>query len=143
MTALTRLLILIPVGYVMALAAAALVAAIAAMGIEGVSLAMPVTVGLTIGFLFYAGMLSFIPAAIAIFLSETMNGRSLLIWLAVGGGIGFLNGEATIAFDGLTIMENPRLVCVAAGFVGGFVYWAIAGRNAGLLRASSDGQAGA
>jgi hypothetical protein len=137
--AATRLLLLIPVGYIAALVAAALVVTFASMGFYGFGDAAPVAVGLTIGFMFFAGMISFIPMGIAIFLAETMNIRSLIVWLAIGGGIGLLNSETTLVFDGLTFVDNLRLVCVAAGFVGGFVYWAIAGRNSGLFRTTSTG----
>lgn len=139
MTALARLLILIPAGYVLALAAAGMVAAAGVMGIDAFMMDMAVSAGLTIGFMFYAGMISFIPAAIAILLAELMNGRSILIWLAVGGGIGYLNGEATLVFDGLTFVDSLRLICVAAGFAGGFVYWAVAGRQSGLMRDTPPG----
>ena len=96
-----------------------------------------IAIGLTIGLMFYAGMISFIPAIIAVVLAEAFRLRSVIVWLAIGGAIGLLNGEATIAFDGLTFAGNVRVLCVAAGFVGGMVYWAIAGRNSGMIRATS------
>jgi len=144
MNAATRLLLLIPVGYVAALLSAAIVMTFASMGMNAfVGEVAPFGFGLTIGLMFFAGMISFVPAAIVILLAETMNLRSIFIWLAVGGAIGLVNSEATLVFDGLTFIDNLRLVCVAAGFVGGAVYWAIAGRNSGLFRTTSTGRGSA
>jgi hypothetical protein len=131
MTTLLRLLILAPLAYVAALAAAAAAVTLGLFAgqIDGDTAAF--ALGVSIGIFFYAGLITFIPALVAVILAETFGWRSILFYLAAGGAIGLLASETTIAFDGLTFADDLRLLCVAAGFVAGAVYWLIAGKLAG------------
>ncbi|WP_237153249.1 hypothetical protein [Oryzibacter oryziterrae] len=86
--------------------------------------------GLTISML---GFTALIPSAIAMVVSETFGLRSLLFYLAVAGAMG-----AAAVFGMSSLMReathDPQraTMMLAASFVGGFVYWLIAGRMAGL-----------
>ena len=68
-----------------------------------------------------------------ILVTEVFRLRTALIYLVAGGFLGVLPslGLAPMmrSFDG-----GPReiAILVAAGFVGGFVYWLAAGRMAGI-----------
>lgn len=132
MTALLRLLLLVPLAYVLALFAAAVTVAIALFGGQIDENTAGMAVGLSIGLTLYGGMISFIPALIVVVLAEANGWRSLIFYLVAGGAIGLLAAETTRAFDGLAFADNLTLICLAAGFVGGAVYWLIAGKFAGL-----------
>ena len=68
------------------------------------------------------------PAGILIAIAELMRWRSLTINLVLGGVcalfMGSLSGERDIS-------DGSLVVLLAAGFVGGFAYWLVAGRSAG------------
>ena len=89
------------------------------------------------------GALAFLPAVIAVVLAEVFRWRSVFIWLGLGGGLGW------IGYDAVGHLADPRLAAdgvvpfLAAGFVGGFVYWLIAGRLSGwpLPTSSASGPA--
>ena len=66
-----------------------------------------------------------IPAFIVIVLAELFGWRSVFFYLAVGGALGLL---ASAAHGVVWDTPDDRLLLLAAGFVGGFVYWLIAGR---------------
>jgi hypothetical protein len=96
----------------------------------------------------YLGAMALAPWAVVILVTEVFRLRTVLIYLAAGGFLGVLPslGLAPMmrSFDG-----GPReiAILVAAGFVGGFVYWLAAGRMAGIdgvfltgPRAPKDGQ---
>jgi hypothetical protein len=70
------------------------------------------------------------PAAVAIALAELAALRGLVANLALGGMLALFAGwRAFEPEPGLS--RSGILVLLAAGFVAGFVYWAIAGRHAG------------
>ncbi len=131
MTALLRLLILAPLAYVFALIAAAGTVTIALFAGQLDEETAMIAVGMTIALTLYGGMITFIPALIVVVVAELNGWRSILFYVLAGGAIGFLAAETTIAFDGLAFAEQLRLMCVAGGFVGGAVYWVIAGKLAG------------
>jgi hypothetical protein len=131
MTTLLRLLILAPLAYVIALIAAAATVTIGLFAGQIDGDTAPFALGVAIGVFFYAGLITFIPALIAVILAETFGWRSLLFYLAAGGAIGFIAGETTMAFDGLAFADDLRFLCVAGGFVAGAVYWLIAGNLGG------------
>jgi len=96
----------------------------------------------------YLGAMALAPWAVVILVTEVFRLRTVLVYLAAGGFLGVLPslGLAPMmrSFDG-----GPReiAILVAAGFVGGFVYWLAAGRMAGIdgvfltgPRAPKDGQ---
>ena len=132
MSTLLRLLLLAPLAYAMALVAAAVTVTIALFSGQIDENIAPMAVGVSIGIAFYGGMISFVPALIAVVVAEALGWRSVLYYLAAGGAIGLLAAETTMAFDGLAFAGQLRLICVAAGFVGGAVYWLIAGKLAGV-----------
>lgn len=130
MVALLRLLFVVPLAYVAAVLAAGLTIAVAAVGAPGdapITFAVVFTVHL-----FYIGAAAFVPAAIAITLAEIFAIRSVFYYLAVGGALG-LAAQQLVFFVGQTeLYETRPVIYVAAGFVGGAVYWIIAGLHAGL-----------
>lgn len=83
--------------------------------------------------------------AILIALAEMMGWRSIVANLVMGGaaagflamsGFGFINQHGAPigngGFAGADESYGPLLVALSAGFIGGFVYWLIAGRRAGV-----------
>ncbi|MCP4384800.1 MAG: hypothetical protein GY798_25875 [Hyphomicrobiales bacterium] len=82
--------------------------------------------------IFYAGALSFAPALVAIVLAEAFGWRSVFYWLAVGGGIGLAGRLYTAPAAALPDNGEHIALHLGAGFVGGLVYWLIAGRLAGI-----------
>lgn len=83
-----------------------------------------------------AGGFSFIPAVIIIILAEARGYRELLFYCVAGALIGLAAAGATVPFSsssGLPEMSIWIAATTGAGIVGGFVYWLLAGRNAGRL----------
>ena len=79
-----------------------------------------------------------LPAMLLIALAEGFRLRSILFYALAGGALAL--GSA-YGFDlrSLRAEASPRgaEIMAAAGIVGGFVYWALAGRNAGKWRRSA------
>lgn len=79
------------------------------------------------------GAAALVPAFIAILASEILALRSIVFYLAAGAAL------ALAAVFGLSPMIAPMAgasgratLMLAAGVIGGAVYWAVAGRTAGL-----------
>ncbi len=90
------------------------------------------------GFVFaaMAGGFSFIPALIIITLTEARGYSSSLFYCLAGALIGFAAAGASLPFtDDRSLPESSLWIAaiIGAGIVGSFVYWLIAGRNAGRL----------
>lgn len=147
MADLLRLLFLVPLGYIAAVVAATATILAGWYGhqpgpifsdIEATGVFMGVAVTVLVG----VGSLAAVPAVILIALAELFRWRSVFFYLAVGGALGLLASQ----LDGmLWETGDPRLLLPAAGFVGAFAYWLIAGRLAGVGRAPvppSDAAAG-
>jgi hypothetical protein len=90
------------------------------------------------GFIFVSGV-SFLPALIMALVTEALAIRSLLFYAAGGAlfGLGVYLAftpfdPSTVSFVGLDRRELE--VMTGAGIVAGLVYWAIAGRQAGMWR---------
>jgi hypothetical protein len=126
------------IGFIAAVIAAALFMLVARVGLEPADMnAAPwfwgtflLAAGYTASLL---GSAAFLPAMIAIVITEVLSIRSVMVHVGIGGAIGAIGAaglsrvsEAGVAFDG------RGAVIVAAGFVGGFAYWLVAGRMAGL-----------
>jgi len=79
----------------------------------------------------FVGMIAGVPALIMIVLAEVFSWRSVILHLVVGAGIGFVAFLLGIGGEPPASAHDLR-VGGAAGAVAGFVYWAIAGRSAGL-----------
>ena len=94
------------------------------------------------GFIFISGF-ALLPAMLVVLITEAFHIRGLLAY-ALGGaivGLGCYLGLVpfdpnTMHFDG--IIRRHLEVMTGAGIVGGVVYWAIAGRNAGAWRVRRD-----
>lgn len=72
------------------------------------------------------------PAAIVIAIAELMRWRGIVSNLLLGGMIAIFAGwQQFLLEDRQSLSDGTLVVLLAAGFVGGFVYWLIAGRQAG------------
>ena len=88
----------------------------------------------------FVAAFSFVPAVIAMLVTETFGLRSVLFHALAGGLIGLFCGY-TLGFIGplpridfdMPLGTNFELLA-AAGIAAGLVYWLIAGRSAGLRR---------
>jgi len=75
---------------------------------------------------FYTGAASFVPAGLAILVSELFRLRSVFYFLLVGGAVGLASHQLALMMN-LVIAFHARPVAFpAAGFVGAYVYWLIA-----------------
>ena len=90
------------------------------------------------GFIFISGF-ALLPAMIVAAITEALNIRSILAYVAGGAVVGavcYLGlipfDPATMRFDG--IIRRHLEIMTGAGIVAGFIYWMIAGRNAGAWR---------
>ena len=79
-----------------------------------------------------------LPAMLVIAIAEGFRLRSVLLYM-IAGGLAGLYCYLTLGF-GLPSAEAGRMagrgaeIVIAAGIAAGFVYWALAGRNAGTWR---------
>lgn len=134
MRALVRYLVLVPAAYV----AACLVGSfVLALGLGGERPLIETALVIAL----YAGALLASPMLVAIFITEALRVRSVVVWLLVGGVVGVivLIGDAVNASTSLT--AGRATAFVASGLAGGLVYWLIAGRNAGIDDRSRDAKA--
>jgi hypothetical protein len=128
-TAFLRIFFLIPIGYILAVIAATAVLLVGSTGGTPLDQAERYVYSL-IGAIFVGGF-SVLPMAVAIIASEVWRWRSILIWLAIGGGIGLAGWLLPGASAEAQRFDAYVPVYLAAGFAGGLVYWLIAGRRAG------------
>ena len=131
-----RLLFLVPLGYIAAVIAAALTILAGWYGHDAGAISSDVVAtGAVIGVGFWVvvevGALAAVPALIAIVLAELFRWRSVFFYLAVGGGLGLLATP-------LHGTDGGQLLLPAAGFVGGFAYWFVAGRLAGVAASPAE-----
>lgn len=95
------------------------------------------------------GAAAFLPALGVIATAEIFRWRNVLLFVAVGGGIGLLAGAAPLPAAGPWIgIEDGEIIQAAgetpsdpdpfrfgvAGLVGGLAYWLIAGKSSGIWR---------
>jgi len=86
----------------------------------------------------FVAYFAFLPAAVAILISEVLARRDWLFHALAGGIVaaivlGFLHEAADPGFEVAGAM--PMLTVLGSGIVGGFVYWLCAGRGAGAWQA--------
>ncbi|WP_417670240.1 translation initiation factor IF-3 [Roseibium sp.] len=74
-----------------------------------------------------------VPAFIAIGIAESLSLRSLVYHVGVAGLIALVLWSADVNTEGTGIRPGTT-IALAAGFLGGFVYWLFAGRSAGNWR---------
>jgi hypothetical protein len=122
----------VPLGFIAACVAAGCMAALGLIGPEYLHIDSSgwYLVG-AIPMMFWIATIAFLPATIAIILAECLGWRSALYYLLVGGLIGATAIHLTTQSGALDFADRPNVTLLAAGFVGGFVYWLIAGRLAG------------
>ncbi len=130
MPALLRLLFLVPLGYVAAVLAAALTITVGAVGGPRPDYPGLFVIAAVVNTL-YVGAAAFVPSAVAIVLSEVFAWRSVFFFLAVGGAMGLAVHEIAFYVGRAEVYETRQILFPAGGFVGGFVYWLIAGMRAG------------
>jgi hypothetical protein len=88
----------------------------------------------------FVATFAFVPAVVAILIAETFALRSVIFYAVAGGAIGlfcgymlgFIEPMPQFQFD-MPLKTNFELLA-AAGIAAGFVYWLVAGRNAGFWR---------
>ena len=132
MARLLRWFIIIPFAYLAACLVGGLCTSAAIYGFRSAPfLTMPEGRFLALGLTATAAVVLAIPALVAIVLAEIRGWRSLSFWAAFGGGIVLVGAVVGSALG----MPSPAGPLIFGGVIGGFVYWAIAGRNAGSLRA--------
>ena len=132
-----RLLILVPAGYILAVIAASAVMIVGTFGPVG-----PDAYDFTIPLIFATGTVgaaSFAPAAVAILLSEIFALRSIFYFLAVGGALGLVLDQLLDFHASAALLDRAHVLFPAAGFIGGIVYWLVAGRLAGAMEAALTG----
>ena len=83
------------------------------------------------------GSIAFYPAIIGLIVAEFFSLRSLWIYLLYGLVLSlFATHGPGEPVDSLAIALDIR--AVAAGLIGGFVYWLVSGRGAGIVRRTLD-----
>jgi hypothetical protein len=90
------------------------------------------------GFIFVSGF-ALLPAMVVAAVTEAFYIRSALAYAVGGGLVGLACYLGLVPFDPETlqfegIVHRHLEIMTGAGIVGGFVYWIIAGRNAGAWR---------
>jgi hypothetical protein len=88
----------------------------------------------------FAGATAFVPAVILIAIAETFDIRSIFYY-AIGGGLiaalAWYSSDISLRLENTTDISpvgyGLQLV-TAAGIIGGFVYWLLAGRKAGMWK---------
>jgi hypothetical protein len=138
MRAVLRLFFVIPVAFVLACIAAGLVFVVAVIGIgpDAAYLVdrLPETLLLAAGVSAVAGGFGAVPALVAVVIAEIFGWRSLILYLVAGLLAGLTAAAAATPAPDAEV--GPQ-VFLAAGAVGAFVYWLLAGRNAGLISSPS------
>ncbi|MGO4716935.1 hypothetical protein [Bradyrhizobium sp. 2TAF24] len=92
----------------------------------------------TFGFIFISGF-ALLPAMIVALITEAFAIRSLVVYALGGAAVGAACYLSLVPFDTTSmsfvgIIRRELEVLTGAGIVAGFVYWLIAGRNAGAWR---------
>lgn len=85
----------------------------------------------------FLGALAFAPSFLAIALAEILRLRSVVYHVGLAGLIAaglWVMGDGAIINDGHAGWLPGTTVALAAGFVGGIIYWLIAGRTSGCWR---------
>lgn len=103
--------------------------------------------GLMVGFgALFVSFYAFVPVLLVIVAAEAFSIRSLLFYATAGALLGcvlYLNLDGwnwgAVSVQGFARREME--IMAAAGIVAGFVYWMIAGRNAGRWREPDPGGA--
>ena len=135
-------MMMVPLGLIAAILSVGLFLAFAVLSIDPVEGADPaihtiftIFSGLVIASLF--GSLAVYPALAGIILAEFFSWRSVWVYLAFGLALSLFAFHAPDEpIDELAVTLD--LQAMAAGLVGGFVYWLVAGRGAGFVKRTLD-----
>lgn len=135
-------LMMVPLGLIAAILSVGLFLAFAILSIEPVPEADPavhtiftVFSGVTIASLF--GSIALYPALLGVILCEFFSWRSIWVYLGFGLALSLFAFHAPAEpVDDIAMMLD--LQAMAAGLIGGFVYWLIAGRGAGIVKRTLD-----
>jgi hypothetical protein len=120
-----RLLFLVPLGYIAAVVAAATVLVFSAYGFPQRGMAA-FFIPAIVSTVFYTGGASFVPAGLAILVSELFRLRSVFYFLLVGGAVGLVSQQLALMMNLFVAFHARPVAFPAAGFVGAYVYWLIA-----------------
>jgi hypothetical protein len=146
MDSVVRLLLrflLVPLGYVAAVAAGTLVILFGSWHLAGlVTSVNPDEQGMGFVAALVAGPVLFtvllvsmwLPSAIGILLAEAFALRSWIVHAANGAASAWIGWQLFGAFDDTGVPINDTLPVIAAGLAGGFAYWAVAGWSAGFWK---------
>ncbi|MEO1065852.1 MAG: hypothetical protein AAFW47_00595 [Pseudomonadota bacterium] len=74
------------------------------------------------------------PALIAALVTEAFSLKSWLVYIGIGGVLALVLLTSAKVYDGGLPPQQDMIIALAAGFVGGTVYWLFAGRGAGSWR---------
>jgi len=81
---------------------------------------------------FYVASLAILPVTLTILIGEIMRWQGLTINLVMGGVVALATGLSIFSAQSQGLPSDGTLVVLlSTGFIGGFFYWLIAGRNAG------------
>jgi hypothetical protein len=81
---------------------------------------------------FHVASLATLPAAITIAIAELLRWQGMTINLVLGGLVSLFTGLSIYgSTKGGLPSDGTLVVLLATGFIAGFFYWLIAGRNAG------------
>jgi hypothetical protein len=124
------LLILVPVAYIVAVIVASAVIVIGVLGPYDGDIAASFVLAMFWMTISMCGA-SVGPTAIIVILAEVFSIRSVFVYLALGGLLGLILQQFLGFHGSADLLERRYVLFPAAGFVGGFAYWLIAGRFAG------------
>lgn len=85
----------------------------------------------------FVAYFAFIPAIVAIVVSEWLGRKDWLVYAVLGGAVavGFIGMASGDAYFDIDFTATPIVLgLVGSGIVGGIAYWLIAGRSAGIWR---------
>jgi hypothetical protein len=133
--ALWRILVLIPLGFILAGFAAAGFLVLAVIGTDGENFTTygAETLMLVFATATFVGGVAAVPAFIAIVIAEIFALRTVIFHLVAGGAIG-LAAHLIGPVSEEPISRADAQLFLATGCVGGLVYWLVAGRSAGSDR---------
>lgn len=127
-----------PLGYVAACVAAALMLAFTLFGYQSDDPIFVASFTASVFILlFWTGAVAFAPAVLAIVLAEIFGWRSVLYYLLVGGAVALFADQFAEMHGRFEFADRRVAIFLAAGFVGGFAYWLIAGQSAGIRSSDS------
>lgn len=86
---------------------------------------------------FFVGITAFLPAVVAIVTAELFRIQSWIYHVTMGGVLAIVVVSIVFLHErdaALADLSSPLVVALlASGFIGGFVYWLVAGRNSGAF----------